>query len=187
LGQNNVFGKSPDGQRLITVREDMLKSGMSYQEVLDAEATQDASLKAQAAARAPNDPAAQQQIFMELKHEQLVQYLWDHDPPEQHYKLLLDVITQEAHGTLTQLQIETEAVRRMAMMNGGMSYLQVMAAVEAERQELLDRMLALAAAMMAKRNGRDISSTQSDPQLPIATQPVVLPGSTSVSRTVICN
>jgi hypothetical protein len=158
-----VFGKTPidaDTDMEVKKRVDMLKSGMSYQQVVDAENARDAKLQAEAAKRAPNDPAAQAKIMQQLLHAELVQYLWDHLPPAEHYQFLLGLIAKEPPGGLTPLQIGTEAVKRMTMLNGGMSYVQVLAALDAERQAIQAQLVAQAAALVAQQKNQDSSSSQ---------------------------
>lgn len=157
-----AYGKTPidaDTDMEVRKRVDMLKSGMSYQQVLDAQAQQDAKLRTKAAAQT-SDPAAQAKILQQLKHNQLVQYLWDHLPPGQHYQFLLELIAEEPPGGLTPLQLETEAVKRMTMLNGGMSYVQVLAALDAERQAIQAQLMAQAAALLAQQQNQTSSSSQ---------------------------
>ncbi|MDD5334122.1 MAG: hypothetical protein PHS32_10275 [Rhodoferax sp.] len=185
---NAQLGKTQidaDTDMEIEKRLNMLKSGMSYQQVVDAETKLDADLKTQAALRAPNDPAAALQIYQQLKHQQLVQYLWEHLAPDQHYQMLLQAIAKEPPGNLTPLQIETEAVKRMAMMNAGMNYQDVMVAAEAQRKLLIaQQMKALAVAMLAQHQQGKHTATAQAPALPSPTVTPTAPGS---NRIILCN
>ncbi len=184
---NAQLGKTridADWDMEINKRIEMLKSGMSYQQVADAEAKLDADLKTQAALRAPNDPAAATQIYQQLKHQQLVQYLWEHLSPDQHYQMLLEAIAKEPPANLTPLQIETEAVKRMAMMNAGMNYQDVMVAAEAQRKLLIaQQMKALAVAMLAQNQGKHTATAQA----PAPPSPTVTPTAPGSSRIILCN
>ena len=144
-------------------RVDMLRSGMTYQQILDAEAQENATLQAQAAKQAPNDPAAQAQILKQLQHDQLIQDVLQLTPPADRYELMLEVVKDEMRGAnppLTALQLEIEAVKRMSLMNSGMNYVQVLAVVEADRQAMLAAAAAAAVAATQQQNQSSSSAAQ---------------------------
>ena len=173
LMPNAALGKTkidPDMDLEIQKRVDMLKSGMSYQQVVDTEKALDAALMAQAATAAPNDQAAQAQIYQQLNHEQLVQDLWQLTQGADRYAMILAVVQAEykdAKPPLTPLQMETEAIKRMTLLNSGLNYPQVMAVAEADRQAMLAAAAAAAVAATQQQN-QSSSSAQTSSSTTVA-------------------
>ena len=171
LQPNAVMSKINTATDLeVKKRVGMLQSGMTYQQVLDAEAQENATLQAQAAKQAPNDSAAQAQILKQLQHEQLIQDVLQLTPPADRYELMLEVVKDEmrtANPPLTALQLETEAVKRMSLMNSGLGYEQVLAVVEADHQAMLAATAAAAVAATQQQN-QSSSSTQTSSSTTVA-------------------
>ncbi|MHB1016075.1 MAG: hypothetical protein ACYC2W_12465, partial [Desulfurivibrionaceae bacterium] len=121
-------------------------------------------------ARVNRDALPIRQIYQQLNHEQLVQDLWQLTQGADRYAMILAVVQAEykdAKPPLTPLQMETEAIKRMTLLNSGLNYPQVMAVAEADRQAMLAAAAAAAVAATQQQN-QSSSSAQTSSSTTVA-------------------